>query len=39
MEKGIVIQLQEDAIDGNVDIEELLRKAYLVAHKLDIKDF
>lgn len=39
MEKGIVIQLQEDAINGNVDIEELLRKAYLVAHKLDIKDF
>lgn len=39
MGKGIVIQLQEDAINGNVDIEELLRKAYLVAHKLDIKDF
>lgn len=39
MEKGIVIQLQEDTINGNVDIEELLRKAYLVAHKLDIKDF
>lgn len=39
MEKGIVIQLQEDAIGGDVDIEELLRKAYLVAHKLDIKDF
>ena len=39
MGKGIVIQLQEDAINGNADIEELLRKAYLVAHKLDIKDF
>lgn len=39
MGKGIVIQLQEDAIGGDVDIEELLRKAYLVAHKLDIKDF
>lgn len=39
MEKGIVIQLQEEAIKEDVDIETLLRKAYLVARKLQLKKF
>ena len=39
MVKGIVIQLQTEALDESVDIETLLRKAYLVARKLQLKDF
>lgn len=39
MNKGIVIQLQEEALDDNVNIETLLRKAFLVAHKLQLKEF
>lgn len=39
MAEGIVIQLQREALDENVDIETLLRKAYLVARKLQLKDF
>ena len=39
MTEGIVIQLQREALDENVDIETLLRKAYLVARKLQLKDF
>lgn len=34
MTKGIVIQLQEEALDENIDVETLLRKAFLVARKL-----
>lgn len=37
--EGIVIQLQKEALDENVDIEILLRKAYLVARKLHLKEF
>lgn len=36
---GIVIELQKQAIDTDSDVVSLLRKAYLVARKLDIKDF
>ncbi|MCL2427384.1 MAG: hypothetical protein FWD05_13745 [Oscillospiraceae bacterium] len=36
---GIVIELQRDALDSNVDTVALLRKAYLVARKLQLKDF
>lgn len=39
MEKGIVLQLQRDALDENVDVETLLRKAYVVASKLKLEDF
>ncbi len=39
MAEGIVLQLQEEALDENVDIETLLRKAYVVARKLQLKDF
>lgn len=36
---GIVIELQAEALDDSVDIETLLRKAYLVARKLKLKEF
>lgn len=36
---GIVLQLQAEALNDAVDIETLLRKAYLVARKLKLKDF
>ena len=39
MGKGIVIQLQEEALNDAVNIENLLRKAFLVARKLQLKDF
>ena len=39
MSEGIVLQLQAEALDEKVDIENLLRKAYLVARKLQLKDF
>lgn len=39
MSEGIVLQLQAEALDESVDIETLLRKAYLVARKLKLKDF
>ena len=39
MREGIVLQLQAEALDGSVDIETLLRKAYLVARKLELKEF
>ena len=39
MAKGIVLQLQEEALDDSVNIETLLRKALLVAHKLKLKEF
>lgn len=39
MEKGIIIQIQEMASDESVNVETLLRKAYVVAHKLHLNDF
>lgn len=36
---GIVIELQREAMDENISIESLLRKAYLVARKLKLKEF
>lgn len=39
MREGIILQLQAEALDGSVDIETLLRKAYLVARKLELKEF
>ena len=39
MVEGIVLQLQAEALDESVSIETLLRKAYLVARKLQLKDF
>ncbi|MGF0031649.1 hypothetical protein ACQRBN_01615 [Bariatricus sp. SGI.154] len=36
---SIVIELQKAAIDSNSDILSLLRKAYLIARKLEISDF
>lgn len=39
MLNGIVLQLQAEALDESIDIETLLRKAYLVARKLRLKDF
>ena len=37
--KGIVLELEREALDENVSIEVLLRKAYLVARKLKLTDF
>ena len=34
---GIVLELQKEALDENISIESLLRKAYLVAKKLKLK--
>lgn len=39
MTNGIVLQLQTEALDENIEIETLLRKAYLVARKLHLKEF
>ena len=36
---GIVIQLQEEALNKDTDILTLLRKAYLIARKLKLKEF
>ena len=36
---GIVIQLQEDALSKDTDILSLMRKAYLIARKLKLKEF
>lgn len=37
--EGIVLELEREALDENVGIEVLLRKAFLVARKLKLKDF
>lgn len=37
--EGIVFELEREALDKNVSIESLLRKAYLVARKLKLSDF
>lgn len=36
---GIVLELQKEAMDETISIEVLLRKAYLVARKLKLRDF
>lgn len=36
---GIVLELQREALDKNADIESLLRKAYVIAKKLNLKEF
>lgn len=36
---GIVLDLQQEALSGDGDILSLLRKAYLIARKLNLKDF
>lgn len=36
---GIVLELERDALDENIGIEVLLRKAFLVAKKLKLSDF
>ena len=36
---GIVIELQREALDEKISIESLIRKAYLVAKKLKLKEF
>lgn len=36
---GIVIELQREALDEKIFIESLMRKAYLVARKLNLKEF
>ena len=38
MEK-IVIQLQEEALSNETDILSLMRKAYFIARKLNLKEF
>ena len=35
----IVLELQRDAVESNSDVVSLLRKAYLVARKLKLKEF
>lgn len=37
--EGIVFELEREALDENVSVESLLRKAYLVARKLKLSDF
>lgn len=37
--EGIVLDLQREALKQNSDILSLLRKAYLIARKLQLKDF
>ncbi len=36
---SVVTQLQNEAINSDIDLPQLLRKAYVVAKKLEIKDF
>ncbi len=36
---GIVIELQREALEDNISIESLMRKAYLVARKLNLTEF
>ena len=37
--KPIVIELQQDALNSNIPVTDLLRKAYVVARKLKLSDF
>lgn len=36
---GIVLELQQEALSKKADVESLLRKAYVIAKKLKLKDF
>lgn len=36
---GIVIELEKEALDEQISVESLLRKAYLVARKLNLSEF
>lgn len=36
---SIILELQQQAIDSNIDILSLLRKALLVSRKLELADF
>jgi len=36
---GIVLDLQQESLSKNADVESLLRKAYVIAKKLKLKDF
>lgn len=36
---GIVLKLQQEALNKDADVESLLRKAYVIARKLRLKDF
>jgi hypothetical protein len=36
---SLVEELQRDALDGRIDVADLLRKAFVVASKLDLGDF
>ena len=37
--KGIVIELEKEALNEQASVESLLRKAYLVARKLKLEEF
>jgi len=37
--KPIVIELQQDALNGDIPVTDLLRKAYVIARKLKLSDF
>ena len=37
--EGLVIELEKEALDEKISVESLLRKAYLVARKLKLKEF
>ena len=36
---SIVIELQKEALDGDIPLSDLLRKALVVARKLKVKEF
>lgn len=36
---GIVLELQQEALSKDANIESLLRKAYVIAKKLKLKEF
>lgn len=36
---GIIIELEKEALDEQISVESLLRKAYLVARKLNLSEF
>jgi hypothetical protein len=36
---SIVLDLQRDMLDSNKKVSNLLRKAYVIARKLEVKDF
>ncbi|MEO0541525.1 MAG: hypothetical protein AAFZ80_11770, partial [Cyanobacteria bacterium P01_A01_bin.105] len=36
---SLVLELQRDALDSSISVLDILRKAYVVARKLDIEQF